>query len=401
MDYGTSNGFFSFASELAKQLTQDAIELSATAMELSASAVETAKHIAHESSVAVEKATLLAQEALAEHFPDEAPVDATSDVAPDDLVTLLPWINEDGSVNEDVQDDVLEISWDLSNFNVLTPDKLAPIFDIDRYLVVAPQLLAFDAHLRQRHFESARKIPEDVFWGNYFYMCHVARLRHGLSPYVAASGLQQLPESPLSSTASESLVSLDRSFSDFALDSPDAGRPTSVSMPELLDSDLSPPTLDETPTKRKMGLPSKLKRSMSSCKERLAATDVHKYMDKVARFRAKHPTSNQTTHDDDDDAPPDAPTSRFQRWSQTSRDLKSSLRRHSVTSTTSYLKTRASLPASVSSAVQKLPRWVPGRGLRSKSLSVSEMQHLRDIQARLYASDAPILESPPPLSDEV
>ncbi|KDO26100.1 hypothetical protein SPRG_08461 [Saprolegnia parasitica CBS 223.65] len=391
MDYGTSNGFFSFASELAKQLTQDAIELSATAMELSASAVETAKYIAHESTAAVEKATLLAQEALAEHFPDEAPEDSTSDVAPDDLVTLLPWINEDGSVHENVQDDVLEISWDLNNFNVLTHDELAPIFDIDRYLLVAPQLLAFDAHLRQRHFESARKIPEDVFWGNYFYMCHVARLRHGLSPYVA-SGLKPLPSSPLSSTASESLLPLDRSFYDSALDSPDAGRPTSVSMPELLESAHASPTIEET--KRKAGLHSKLKRSMSSCKERLAATDVHKYMDKVAHFRAKHQTSNQAQDDDGD-----APASRFQRWSQTSRDLKSSLRRHSVTS--SYLKTGASLPASVSSAVQKLPRWVPGRGLRSKSLSVSEMQHLRDIQARLYASDAPILESPPPLSDEL
>ncbi|OQR85806.1 hypothetical protein ACHHYP_11338 [Achlya hypogyna] len=414
MDYGTSNGsssllpwvevdeacagFFSFASELARQITQDAMELSVTA-------VETAKSIAHETTQAVEKATLLAQEALSEHFPDEAEVHGDDDVAREDLITILPWVNEDGSVNEDLQDDILEISWDMANFQHLTHAELAPIFDIDRYLLVAPQLLAFDAHLRQRHFESARLIPEEVFWGNYFYQCHAARLRHGFPPYVELSSrCLQLP-SPMSSTASESLA--DRSLSDFNLDSPES-RPTSVSMPELrLVDEASTPvpspvaslesTANSSPTElpadaattpRRMGLPTKLKRSMSACKERLVSTKergVHKYMEKLAHYR-----NHQETASDD------SKTSRFQRWSQTSHDLKSSLQRHSLTST-AYIKKRASLP-SVSSAVQqKLGRWVPGRGLRSKSLSVSEMQHLRDIQARLYASDAPILESPPPV----
>ncbi|OQR95752.1 hypothetical protein THRCLA_07603 [Thraustotheca clavata] len=360
--YGTSNGFLSFASELAKQISHDAIELSV-------SAVETAKFLAQESSIVVEKAAQFAHETLAEHFPDEMKYD-DDDMPPEDIVMILPWINDDGSVNEDVQDQVLEISWDLANFQVLTKDELEPIFDIDRYLLIAPQLLAFDAHLRQRHFESARKIPEDVFWGNYFYHCHAARIRYGLSPYVEMSSrCIQLPTSPLSSTASESLPPFDRSNSDFSLDSPEPYQefeftttPEEEELTEDIEQQLE--AMAEVPAKRKLGIPTRLKRSMSACKERLSH---QKYMEKLASLRRRESTGESLS---------EPSKSRFQKWSQTSQDIKSSLHRHSASE---FLKKRPSLPSSV----KKLSKWVPSRAFRSKSLSVSELEHLREIQARL------------------
>ncbi|ETW01590.1 hypothetical protein H310_06231 [Aphanomyces invadans] len=173
-DYGTSRGFFSFASQLGRQLTQDA-------MDLSTSAVETAKYLAVESTKVVEKASLLAQESLAEAFdaPEETPLD---------LIAELPWMDDEGHIHENVKDGVFAISRSKSNFSTLSLVTLQPVFDIDRFVQIAPALLALDEHLRQRHFELSYKLAEDVFWGNYFYHCHVLRVENGLSPYLSTLG---------------------------------------------------------------------------------------------------------------------------------------------------------------------------------------------------------------------
>ncbi|KAF0693933.1 Aste57867_15153 [Aphanomyces stellatus] len=175
-DYGTSQGFFSFASQLGRQLTQDA-------MDLSNSAVETAKYLAQESTKVVEKASLIAQESLAEVFEPE------SDAPEADIILELPWVDSDGKANKAVQEAVLDISAKASNFKQLPLSVLAPIFDIDRFVQVAPALLALDGQLRQRHAQLSYKVAEEVFWGNYFYHCHVARVAHGLSPYLNTTGV--------------------------------------------------------------------------------------------------------------------------------------------------------------------------------------------------------------------
>ncbi|RHY78617.1 hypothetical protein DYB31_006923 [Aphanomyces astaci] len=160
-------GFFSFASQLGRQLTQDA-------MDLSTSAVETAKYLAVESTKVVEKASLMAQESLAEAFE-------ASEETHLDMILDLPWVDA-------VKDGVFSISKTKANFHRLSLPTLEPIFDIDRFVQIAPALLALDDQLRQRHFELSYKLAEDVFWGNYFYHCHVLRVEHGLSPYMPIDG---------------------------------------------------------------------------------------------------------------------------------------------------------------------------------------------------------------------
>ncbi|CAK4825163.1 unnamed protein product [Aphanomyces euteiches] len=205
-DYGTSQGeivlppkclehsgflgFFSFASQLGRQLTQDAMELSTTA-------VETAKYLAVESTKVVEKASLLAQESLADAF------ETATNEPQIDLIVDLPWIDSAGEAIEKVKDEIFAISGKKANFKQLSLDFLSPIFDIDRFVQVAPELLALDAQLRQRHFELSYKLPEDVFWGNYFFQCHVVRVQNGLAPYFDCKDSPEVPGEPTTNQTEE------------------------------------------------------------------------------------------------------------------------------------------------------------------------------------------------------
>ncbi|CAK4090866.1 unnamed protein product [Aphanomyces euteiches] len=171
-DYGTSQGFFSFASQLGRQLTQDAMELSTTA-------VETAKYLAVESTKVVEKASLLAQESLADAF------ETATNEPQIDLIVDLPWIDSAGEAIEKVKDEIFAISGKKANFKQLSLDFLSPIFDIDR------------------HFELSYKLPEDVFWGNYFFQCHVVRVQNGLAPYFDCKDSPEVPGEPTTNQTEE------------------------------------------------------------------------------------------------------------------------------------------------------------------------------------------------------